>query len=140
MRSKGLSVTFTVHFDGQFWVGTIERMDGGELSASRVVFGAEPPDEEVLRFVIERWNKLRFSPGIEAQRKREPRNPKRRQRKAAKEAAGAVPSTKAQQALAAMREQDKETARKRGAASKQADEERRRTQHKEKRREKHRGH
>lgn len=41
MRRKGPSTTFTVYFDGQFWVGIVERIDEGGLSAARVVLGAE---------------------------------------------------------------------------------------------------
>lgn len=59
MRREGASITFTVYFDGQFWVGMVERMEEGGLSAARVVFGAEPSDEEVFRFVLDRWGTLR---------------------------------------------------------------------------------
>ena len=100
MRREGASITFTVYFDGQFWVGIVERLEEGRLSAARVVFGAEPSDEEVFQFVLDRWGTLRFSPEVEAERRREPGNPKRRQREAAKAAAKAAPSTKAQQAIA----------------------------------------
>lgn len=72
-----------------------------------MVFGAEPSEEEILKFILERWDTLRFSPEVEAERRREPGNPKRRQREAAKAAAKAAPSTKAQQAIAEMREQGK---------------------------------
>lgn len=140
MRREGSSITFTVHFDGQFWVGTIERIEEGGLSAARVVFGAEPSDEEVFRFVLERWNTLRFSPEIGAVRRKEPGNPKRRQREAARAAAKAAPSTKAQQALAEMREQGKTAARKRSVAAKREAAARKRALRAEKRKEKHRGH
>lgn len=140
MRREGSSITFTVYFDGQFWVGVVERIEEGELSAARVVFGAEPSDEEILGFVLEKWGTLRFSPEIETERAKEPRNPKRRQREAARAAAKATPSTKAQQALAEMREQGKAAARKRGAAEKREAAERKRTLRSEKHKEKHRGH
>lgn len=42
MRREGSSTTFTVYFDGQFWVGVVERIDEGGLSVARVVLGAEP--------------------------------------------------------------------------------------------------
>ena len=61
MRREGPSITFTVYFDGQFWVGTVERVEEGGLSAARVVFGAEPSEEEILKFILERWDTLRFS-------------------------------------------------------------------------------
>lgn len=140
MRREGPSTTFTVYFDGQFWVGVVERTEKGGLSAARVVFGAEPSDEEVFEFVLERWGALRFSPEVEAERGNEPRNPKRRQREAAKAAAKAAPSTKAQQAIAEMREQGKAAARKKSAAEKREAAARKRALRSEKRKEKHRGH
>lgn len=140
MRSNGPSTTFTVYFDGQFWVGTVERVEEGGLSAARVVFGAEPSDEEIFQFVLERWDELRFSPEIVAERKREPRNPKRRQREAAKAAAQATPSTKAQQAIAKMREQEKAVAQKKSVTAKRESTARKRALRAEKRKEKHRGH
>lgn len=140
MRSNGPSTTFTVYFDGQFWVGTVERIEEGGLSAARVVFGAEPSDEEIFQFVLERWDELRFSPEIVAERKREPGNPKRRQREAANVAAQATPSTKAQQAIAKMREQEKAAAQKKSVTAKRESAARKRTLRAEKRKEKHRGH
>lgn len=140
MRREGASTTFAVYFDGQFWVGIVERIDEGGLSAARVVFGAEPSDEEIFRFVLDRWGTLRFSPEIEAERGKEPRNPKRRQREAAKAAAKAAPSTKAQQAIAEMREQGKAAARKRSAVEKREAAAQKRALRSEKRKEKHRGH
>lgn len=136
MRREGPSITFTVYFDGQFWVGTVERVEEGGLSAARVVFGAEPSEEEILKFILERWDTLRFSPEVEAERRREPGNPKRRQREAAK----AAPSTKAQQAIAEMREQGKAAARKKSAAERRETASRKRALRSEKRKEKHRGH
>ena len=120
MRREGPSITFTVYFDGQFWVGTVERVEEGGLSAARVVFGAEPSEEEILKFILERWE--------------------RRQREAAKAAAKAAPSTKAQQAIAEMREQGKAAARKKSAAERRETASRKRALRSEKRKEKHRGH
>ena len=140
MRREGSSTTFTVYFDGQFWVGIVERTDEGGLSAARVVFGAEPSDEEIFRFVLEKWDTLRFSPEIKVERSRKPGNTKRRQREAAKAAAKAAPSTKAQQAIAEMREQGKVVARKRSAAEKREAAAQKRALRLQKHKEKHRGH
>ena len=50
MRREGSSTTFTVYFDGQFWVGIVERIEEGGLFAARVVFGAETnPDVRIVR-------------------------------------------------------------------------------------------
>ena len=146
MRREGPSITFTVYFDGQFWVGTVERVEEGGLSAARVVFGAEPSEEEILKFILERWDTLRFSPEVEAERRREPGNPKRRQREAAKAAAKAgenlfgFNTAEAQQAIAEMREQGKAAARKKSAAERRETASRKRALRSEKRKEKHRGH
>ena len=47
-----VSSTLTVYHDGQFWVGLAEHVEGGRYGAARIVFGAEPSDEEILRFVV----------------------------------------------------------------------------------------
>lgn len=105
MREIGVSSTLTVYHDGQFWVGMFERIEEGRLSACRVVFGAEPPAEEIQRLVCERWAELRFTESIEHdQAPRVASNPKRRQREAARELERHGPSTKAQQALSEARE------------------------------------
>ena len=49
-----VSSTLTVYHDGQFWVGLAEHVEGGRYGAARIVFGAEPSDEEILRFVVKR--------------------------------------------------------------------------------------
>lgn len=46
-----VSSTLTVYHDGQFWVGLAEHVEDGRYGAARIVFGAEPSDEEILRFV-----------------------------------------------------------------------------------------
>ena len=55
-----VSSTLTVYHDGQFWVGLAEHVEDGRYGAARIVFGAEPPDEEILRFVTSKWAKLAF--------------------------------------------------------------------------------
>ena len=50
-----VSSTLTVYHDGQFWVGLAERVEDGRYGAARIVFGAEPSDEEILRFVASKW-------------------------------------------------------------------------------------
>lgn len=140
MRKPSVSTTFTVYFDGRFWVGVAERVEHGLISAAKVVFGAEPSDEEIFRFVLKRWNDLPFSPEIQFKRKEEARNPKRRQRKAAKEAAVAKPSTKAQQAVAEMREQSKAAAKRRNTCAKRQLDAARFALKRERRKQKRRGH
>lgn len=135
-----LSSTLTVYHDGQFWVGMFERVEDGKLSVCRVVFGAEPSNEEVQELICERWGELRFTrPVAHKEIQRQASNPKRRQREAAKAMRSRGPSTKAQQALSEEREtaaqQREADARERRECEKQ----RRFEQRQQKRREKHRG-
>ena len=140
MRKIRVSSTLTVYHDGQFWVGLFERIESGRLSACRVVFGAEPSNEEIQQLVCRQWNELRFTTSIASESAPAiARNPKRRQREAAKELGQRGPSTKAQQALSEAREalaqERKADARERREQEKQ----RRFEQRQEKRKQKHRG-
>lgn len=87
MRKSEVSSTLTVYHDGQLWVGVVERVEDGMLSVARVVFGAEPSNEEVYTWALERWSNLRLSAEAEPVGPRVgrlPGNPKRRTREAAK--------------------------------------------------------
>ena len=73
----------TILFDDPFWIGLYEREDDTEYSVCRIVFGAEPRDQEVYAYLLEHWRTLRFSPprpGTE--HLPPPKSPKRRQREA----------------------------------------------------------
>ena len=135
-----VSSTLTVYHDGQFWVGLAEHVEGGRYGAARIVFGAEPSDEEILQFVVGKWEKLSFFGGKPAEASKPAKNPKRRAREAAKALKRPAMGTKAQQALASQRETMKrESARAR--SQRRADEaEARFEQRKLRRRQKHRGH
>ena len=105
MRKIGVSSTLTVYHDGQFWVGVYERVENDRYSVCRIVFGAEPSNEEILALVCGRFNGLRFtSPRAHEETPKLAVNPKRRQREAARELKQRGPSTKAQQALSEERE------------------------------------
>ena len=140
MTVSSTCITLTVFHDGQFWVGILERIEGESLCAARIVFGAEPSNEEILQLIQTQWNRLHFSPAMKLERRRTASNPKRRQREAAKEAAKAQPSTKAQLALAEMREEGKQSSRKKNSMEKKAAEDARFRLKTEKRKQKHRGH
>ena len=130
-----ISAQFTLSFDGRFWVGVLELHErrrgaeandqGGTVRAARHVFGAEPSDVELYDFPVARTarsggspddavgaliDRAAASPPVPASKpvnsSSAPRpNPKRAARQAAKEAARARPSTAAQAALAAAREE-----------------------------------
>ncbi len=125
---------------GQFWVGLAEHVEDGRYGVARIVFGAEPSTEEILRFVVNKWAKLSFFSDDPAEASKPAKNPKRRAREAAKALKQPAMSTKAQQALAAQREAMKrESAQAR--RQRRADEaEARFEQRKLKRKQKHRGH
>ena len=141
MRKIGVSSTLTVYYDGQFWVGAFECVEDGKLSVCRVVFGAEPANEEIQELVCKRWNRLRFTRpvALDVDMPRPAVNPKRRQREAARELKQHGPSTKAQQALSEEREA---AARQRKADDRKRREQERQErfeQRQEKRKQKHRG-
>lgn len=135
-----VSSTLTVYHDGQFWVGLAEHVEGGRYGVARIVFGAEPSDEEILRFVVSKWAKLSFFGHGSTEASKPAKNPKRRAREAAKALKRPAVSTKAQQALSNQRETMKrESAHAR--SQRRADEtDARFEQRKLKRKQKHRGH
>lgn len=94
----------TVFFEEPFWVGLFERIEGDTLRVSRVTFGAEPKDCEVLAYVLEHYHELTFSPPVPNEIRERADNPKRRQRAAAKEMQNTGVGTRSQQALQAQRE------------------------------------
>lgn len=132
----------TVFFEAPFWVGLYERQEGGRYEVSRIVFGAEPKDYEVLEFLLTNWNRLRFSPSREAAEPEERRvNPKRMQRLIQKQTRGETAiGTKAQQALSLQREQGKLERRIRSREQRKAEKEQQYALREKKRGEKHRGH
>ena len=135
-----VSSTLTVYRDGQFWVGLAEHVEDGRYGVARIVFGAEPSDEEIQKFVTSKWEKFSFFGGGPGEASKPAKNPKRRAREAAKALKRPAVSTKAQQVLAAQREAMKrESAQAR--SQRRADEtEARFEQRKLKRKQKHRGH
>ena len=135
-----VSSTLTVYHDGQFWVGLVEHVEDERYSVARIVFGAEPSDEEILRFVASKWEKLAFYGDEATETKKPAKNPKRRAREAAKALKQPAMSTKAQQTLVNQRETMKrESAQAR--RQRRADEaDVRFEQRKLKRKQQHRGH
>lgn len=131
----------TVYFDDPFWVGVLERRQGNALTAARVVFGAEPRDCEVYAMILQRYYALPFSPAVQnSAAPNLPGNPKQRQRMAMKAVESTGTGTKAQQALAAMREAGKAAGRARRKEAREARDALVFALRQEKRRQKHRGH
>lgn len=140
MREIRVSSTLTVYHDGQFWVGTFERVEDGRISACRVVFGAEPSSEEIQGLICEKWGRLRFTrPTVHECAPRQAPNPKRRQREAAREMRQRGPSTKAQQALTEEREASAQQRKANTREQRDAEKQQRFELRRQKRKEKHRG-
>ena len=135
-----VSSTLTVYHNGQFWVGLAEHVEDDRYGVARIVFGEEPSDEEILRFVVNKWAKLSFFGHDSTEASKPAKNPKRRAREAAKALKRPAVSTKAQQVLANQREAMKrESAHAR--SQRRAEEEKARFEQRElKRKQKHRGH
>lgn len=114
MRKREVSSTLTVYHDGQFWVGVVEHVERDELSVARVVFGAEPSNEDVYTWVLAHWSGLRLSEACvsaDARTGHMADNPKRRAREASKALRARGASTASQLALARERERVKGEAR-----------------------------
>lgn len=135
-----VSSTLTVYHDGQFWVGLAEHVEGGRYGVARIVFGAEPSNEEILRFVVNKWAKLSFFSDDPAEASKPAKNPKRRAREAAKALKQPAMSTKAQQALAAQREAMKQESAHARSRRRVEEADARYEQRRLKRKQKHRGH
>lgn len=137
-----IAAVLTVFFEEEtgFWVGIYERRDGGLLEAAKLVFGAEPKPQEVLAALLSGWGRLRFGRAAESLRPGKRKNPKRLQREIRRQTGGKGVGTKAQQALAALREEQKTERKTRQKAERAAEAERRFRQAQEKRKEKHKGH
>ena len=135
-----VAVVFTVLFEEPFWCGVYQRQEGRNLEAARMVFGAEPKEYEVLAFLLQNWKQLRFGSTDSAPCAVERKNPKRMQREAGKQTKEKGVGTKAQQALAALREEQKTERKVRSKAEKLAETERRFRLRQAKRLKKHKGH
>ena len=135
-----VSPTLTAYHDGQFWVGLAEHAEDGTYGVARIVFGTEPSDEEILRFVVNKWAELAFFGGDPAETSKPAKNPKRRAREASKALRQPAMGTKAQQALASQREAMKRESAQARSQRRAGEAEAHFEQRKLKRKQKHRGH
>ncbi len=95
-----MNIKLTVFFEDPFWVGVFEHSDTDGLRVSRVVFGSEPKDYEVYKFILEKFQHLQFSRPVENFETEVKRvNPKRVQREVNRELGKTGIGTKAQQAI-----------------------------------------
>ncbi len=135
-----VSGKLTVYFEEPFWVGVFERIEDGKLFVSKVTFGAEPKDYEVLEYVQKHYASLKFSLAVDTVVKDIERNPKRMQREARKQMQKTGIGTKSQQALKLQQEQNKQERKIRSKEKKEAEVLRKFEMKQQKKREKHKGH
>lgn len=129
----------TVYFDEPFWVGVFERIEDGNLSATKVTFGAEPKDYQVYEFILKHYYSLQFSPAVATVVKKNIRNPKRLQRNVMKQLRNTGIGTKSQQVLKLQQEQSKQERKVKSREQKLAEAKRMFELKQQKKKEKHRG-
>lgn len=134
-----LSVRLQILFEDPFWIGLLERRENGTLSVSKVTFGAEPREPEVLAFYIKNWRHLRFSPAVPCPEQEKYQNPKRRSRDARRIQQTGI-GTRSQQALQLQREQQKQERKMVSKEEKLREQERQFQLRRQKKKEKHKGH
>ncbi len=134
----------TLRFENPFYVGILEQERDGMLFAARHVFGAEPSNEVVYAWVLAEAGALcqRMTAGVALDAADAPRriNPKRLQREIRRALEAPATSTKAQEALRLQLEANKQTRQDDRQANHAADQDRRWRLHREKTRQKRRGH
>lgn len=135
------SVSLTVFFEEPFWVGVFETQIDEEYGVSRIVFGAEPRDEEVYEVILRNFYKLQFtSAAAEETSKDKKINPKRMQKKIKQELESKGIGTKAQNAIKLQQEQKKLKRKESSKQRKEEDKERQFKLKQEKKKKKHKGH
>lgn len=133
-----LHLKLTVYFNDPFWVGVFELIVDDHLTVSKVTFGKEPKDQEVLDYILNSYNKLQLSPPVDIYLKNKKVNSKRKLKEARKSSTHTL-GTKSQQALQLQREENKLI--KKTISKQQREEEKKRLYYlkQQKRKEKHRG-
>lgn len=129
----------TVIFEEPFWVGVFERTENGKLSVAKIVFGAEPKEYDVLALILKQYDKLQFSPTVNAVTKETRKNPKRKLREAKKQLLDRGIGTKSQQALKLQQEECKKLRKSRIRKQQEEESEHKFALKQQKKKEKHKG-
>lgn len=133
--------TLTVLFEDPFWIGIYERESDGRYQVCKIIFGAEPQSAQVYQYLLQNWQRLRFSPALESTTAAATRpNPKRVQRDINKQLQQRGIGTKAQQALKLQQEQGKQVRQLLSREQREATKQRQFALKQQKRQQKHRGH
>ena len=133
-------IKLAVLFEPPFWVGIFEREQDGQYSVAKTVFGAEPHDFEVLEFILNNMDQLKFSSPQEGEIVKRKVNPKRLQREVKKEVYKKNIVSKAQDALRLEIEKNKKERRSFNSKLKEAIKQERFELKQQKKKEKKRGH
>ena len=133
-------LVLTVFFEEPFWVGVFEKTENGQLSVSKVVFGAEPRDNEVFKYFQKHYKELRFSPAVTTVASKTVSNPKRMQREARRQTSASGIGSRSQQAIKLQQEQNKLIRKTKSREQKEAEKERQFDLRQLKKNEKHKGH
>lgn len=133
----------TIFHDGQFWVGVAEQVIDGKVRAVQHIFGPEPHDEEVLKFVnqylfklFNQTNAIVTAPELISRKT----NPKRLAREAAREVKSVGASTYAQQAIQLELEQRKQIRKQTSREEKELEKDQKWQLKRDQAKAKHRGH
>lgn len=129
----------TVFFEKPFWVGIFEKTENGQISVSKVTFGAEPKDYEIYDFILKHYYDLRYSPAVETVVRETKKNPKRMQRDVKRQLKELGIGTKSQQALKQQQELFKTERKLKRKQQKEIQAERLFELKQQKKKEKHRG-
>ena len=117
-----------------------ERSIYENLSVCKVIFGAEPKDNEALEFVLNKYSKLKYSPEIQYEKRfKEKVNPKRVQRDVKKQLNNKGVGTKSQQALKLQQEKNKTIRKMKTKKQKELKKEKMYSLKQNKKKEKHKG-
>ena len=132
--------SFTILFEDPFWIGLYERVRDGTYEVCKITFGAEPKDYEVYSFLLQNWNKMRFTLPIKTEKiEKRKINPKRLQRQISSQLEDRGMGTKAQQVLQLQREQNKAAKRIKTKEQKEIERKQQYALRQEKKKAKHRG-
>lgn len=126
----------TVCFENPFWVAVYEREMDGQLQVARVVFGAQPSDQEVWQYFLREFTRLRFSPAVPGHTVVRSMNPKKMQRQRVEQQGI---GTRAQQALQLQREEMVRERKQHRSRQRQQEQEEKFLIRQAKKKEKHRG-
>ena len=135
-----ICLVLTVFFEEPFWVGVFEKTENGKLSVSKIIFGAEPRDNEVFEYFQKHYKELRFSPAVATVASKTVSNPKRMQREARRQTSASGIGTRSQQAIKLQQEQNKLIRKTKSREQKEAEKERQFELRQLKKNEKHKGH